>query len=111
MGRLRRAIRAIASKVRTKLGRGSKQAADTTINQTSSGSGDNVAGDKTVNVAGDSRTVNTDGGDYREINNSGQYAEGDINNPVVLPSPECTERTGRINNLAGRGIDDPSRFV
>ncbi|MGD1939348.1 MAG: tetratricopeptide repeat protein [Cyanophyceae cyanobacterium] len=81
------------------------------IDQTHSGSGDNVAGDKSVHVAGDSRTVNTGGGDYREVNDLGQYAEGDINNTVVLPQPEIAERTGRINNLARRGIEDSSRFV
>ncbi|MGD1937162.1 MAG: tetratricopeptide repeat protein, partial [Cyanophyceae cyanobacterium] len=49
------------------------------INQTHSGSGDNVAGNKVVNN--------------------------------YYPQPETTERTGRVNNLAGRGIDDPRRFV
>ncbi|MEM6501648.1 MAG: hypothetical protein AAF685_07405, partial [Cyanobacteria bacterium P01_C01_bin.89] len=49
-----------------------------TTNQTHSGSGDNVAGDKII---------------------------------INLPQPETTERTGRVNNLAGLGILDPSRFV
>ncbi|NJN62183.1 MAG: hypothetical protein HC795_12190 [Coleofasciculaceae cyanobacterium RL_1_1] len=54
------------------------------------------------------RDINTGGGDYREINNRGQYAEGDIYNLASKP-PDRTSNEPP-NNLESRGIDR-DRFV
>ena len=45
------------------------------------------------------RTINTGGGDYREINNEGNYAEGDIINLTIEQQQNLAEAAAEIQEL------------
>lgn len=45
------------------------------------------------------RTINTGGGDYREINNEGNYAEGDIINLSIEQQQNLAEAAAEIQEL------------